>query len=197
MGAAQVFLMIVLKVKEKCFDEPAKKDEDQKMLASALRITGCIQANCATVCTSIFPLFYLLYQEGAPYRQKPFEIALACYYWVADVTMQYQYQAVEEAVASGEGGKEDTDVTRTYAQKKSNVISKFANLCQMAFGIYTCVLAWMYWFSDDISETFDKVFTMITMVLSCLWVCVPPCLLLQCVLRRQVNDMTEGPEAVI
>jgi hypothetical protein len=190
MMAAQVFLMIVLKVKEKCCDEPEEKGEEQKAVEGMVRIVGCVQANCMTLCTSIFPLFYLLYQEEAPYRQKSFEIVLACYYWIADIAMQYQFQAMEEAA----GG--DESKLSTLAQNKSWEL-KFANLSQLAFVVYTSVLAWQYWFSDDIKEDFDKGYTMFTMVMSCIMGCCLPCALLQGVMGKGQEGEGHIPADII
>lgn len=170
MMAVQVFLMIVLKIKEKCCDAEEQLTQEQKDAASVMQCFSWCQGNCVTLVTSLFPLFFLLYQADAPYRQKTFEMILTGNYWLADVSMQNQMQAMEDAA------KGDSSRMLKMASGASWTV-KITTLGQVAFMIYTYVLAWMYWFSPEIDKTFDKVYTMITMVSSCTAVCWLPFLI--------------------
>jgi len=170
MMAGQVGLMILLKVKEKCCDEPEEKTDEQKEQQAVMRCITWCQGNCMTLVSSLYPLFFLLYQEEAPYRQKTFEMVLAGNYWLADVQLQYQMKALEDAA-----GGDNSGMFRLQANKSWTV--RFTTLGTMAFGVYSAVLAWMYWFSPDIEETFDKVYTMIIMVGSCLYGPCLPCII--------------------
>lgn len=184
--AIQVFCMIVLKVKEKC-SKQEEQSEEQKQMQQGLQVMGCIMANCQGVCTGIFPLFYLLYSEEAPYRQKYFEVVLACYYWVADISLQFQFTAVQEAMA-GEGKVSKCTLL------EGKWIARIASLLQFAFMVFTAVLAWIYWFSGDCNEDFDKGYTMFTMVMSCFIICYPCALMQQ---RKQQNAFGGmDPEAI-
>lgn len=172
--AAQVFLMMVLKVKEKYVDkQPDKQPEDQTDKEMAAKEPkeeisdkafwkGCnvIRIVFTGLATGLPPLFYLCYQDEAPYRQKQFEVVLTCYYWVAGLSIQYRQQVMVQAVAE----PDSIDGKKLVAMAGR---IRWPDWCQLAFVVYVNVLAWMYWFSGDMEANFDHVFTMITMVTSC------------------------------
>lgn len=186
MMAAQVFLIILLKVKEVCCSTAKEETDEQKEAAFMAELLGWIQGNCMTLCTGLLPLLYLLYQEEAPYRQKPFEMALAGYYWTQDVALQYNLKALKDSAT--EKGQQKV---AAIMMNKSKTL-KFTQLAQLAFSIYGMVLAWQYWFSPEIDAVFDKVFTMFSMVMSvCVGICLP-CAACQIICGAGMNGGAPG-----
>jgi hypothetical protein len=187
----QVLTIIALKVKQKCMDSAEEiyereRERELAVAAQCMRAVWCVSSNSFTLFSSLFALAYLLYQdEEAPYRQKSFEIVLACYFWVCDIGLQYQFKALLDAV--GPAGKASI---RAMLQCRSITVM-LAQVAQLGFAVYVAVLAWMYWFSTDIEETFDKVYTIATMVLSCIegivFTSVAVSMLCKCVMTKRVS----------
>eukprot|EP00931_Biecheleriopsis_adriatica_P091180 TRINITY_DN65081_c0_g1_i1.p1 TRINITY_DN65081_c0_g1~~TRINITY_DN65081_c0_g1_i1.p1 ORF type:complete len:385 (+),score=40.52 TRINITY_DN65081_c0_g1_i1:46-1155(+) len=200
MMGSQVLLMIVLQVKKRCVDAP---DEEQTTVGRFMDCVTCCSANCISLVTGLMPLFFLLCQEEAPYRQKPFEVLLASSYWLNDIILQSYFHHMQEAT-KGFSRKDFEKLSKNFskmqreAMKEAMRKSWVVRICifgQLAFFIYCSVLAWIYWFSGDIREVFDKVYTMIQMVSSCLIGCLPlccsPCLVIRFCLWEEWQQLAE------
>lgn len=184
--AGQVLIMIVCKIKEKvCEEKTEEKTEKQKEDEYKVNCAIWFHSNLTTLVLGLLPLFYLAYQEVAPYRQKPFEMILTGYYWSKEVEVQLYLEAAREVAVGGDSMKLRDSMRLQMAHISWTL--KFTRLCKLAFFVYIHVLAWMYWFSPDIEEVFDKVFTMITMISSPCILCSVPLELFRMMCGDQVQ----------
>eukprot|EP00931_Biecheleriopsis_adriatica_P060048 TRINITY_DN36034_c0_g1_i1.p1 TRINITY_DN36034_c0_g1~~TRINITY_DN36034_c0_g1_i1.p1 ORF type:complete len:320 (-),score=48.20 TRINITY_DN36034_c0_g1_i1:168-1058(-) len=174
MGAVQVLLSVVLYVKENCIVTPQATTKNQ-----IIKTAKCCASLFFYLIFGAIPLPYLLCQDEAPFRQKPFEVVLTCYLWFSDIGMQAQNQKLEEILKGfGDTFEDAQEANEAIKNMNKNMpdsrVMQFAKMTQPAFFVYTSVLAWMYWFSGDIETDFDKGYTMFTMVMCSIMVCCAP-----------------------
>jgi hypothetical protein len=179
MTAVQVLLIVVLYVKENCIVAPEDTSKNAVMNGAGWKNVTCCFSLSAYIVYGGIPLPYLLYQDEAPFRQKPFEVVLACWLWLNDLGMQAQYKKLEETLQGiGDNFEDAEKANEAIAEAVKNMpptrVMQFTRLSQPAFFVYLSVLAWMYWFSDDIGADFDKGYTMFTMVMTSIMVCCGP-----------------------
>lgn len=157
---------------------------------------GCCQVNCTAIFTGVFSLFFLLYDEGAPFRSTQFDIVFTVALWFGGTAMGRQLDSIVKFTKDATKDKHEESAAHDLMQTMGlnnwpvHTILQYGNL---VFNIYAWILAILYWNSGGAQEVggFDEVFTLFTIIfLGSLLLCCGCCALLQIELDVRCGKQT-------
>lgn len=141
--ACQVFLKFIIHFREWWNKEPGPVSEDDRCNNIWKGCYTGFSGSCIALQGCLQAFLLLFWQDDSPFRTKKFEITIAVFTWFTEVFSVNRPLKYKD-----------------YPQK---IITDCIGL---GYGIYMYYLCWSWWFSPDIRETFDKVFTMFGIVAS-------------------------------
>mmetsp|Transcript_64671 Transcript_64671/g.171208 ORF Transcript_64671/g.171208 Transcript_64671/m.171208 type:complete len:313 (-) Transcript_64671:74-1012(-) len=165
LGGIQVFMMTLIYLSEASCKQEEDHETSQEKLAQNV-FGGCaeIQAVIAlSVAAGTLPLICLTLQEEAPHRRNTFGFVLAVYYWLVGVAAS-EGRMFQESVWQMVSGKRPKGFSTHVGSAVSIMVLVLQLLAGIAFLVYMNVLSWIWWFDDEISKTWDKVYMMMQMV---------------------------------
>jgi hypothetical protein len=173
--AFQIFLLCVQKALDLKAASAASSggDEDEEQ-RTELMLGGmeCCMGNCMIVGSSISPLFLTLYQDNAPFRTLSFDIVLTLFYWTKGLSLTIQMAWMTEMMHREMSMKIGPLEQQPAAFQQMARAVDYLKKCNVAFNVYFYVLCWIYWFSGDIEEDFDRGYTLyMIIVLSIMGCC--------------------------
>jgi len=145
-----------------------KRDDDWKTSEQiAIRSYFCCVSNCSNIFVNIFGFLNLLMQINSPFRSLSYEIILAVGAWIANLNVSYMGSELEEVI---DDVSEMNEMVQFYLSGNRKGVVGFVNFITsiwvIGITLYNSCLSWIWYYSPEIYQTFDKVMSMINMVSS-------------------------------